>query len=143
MTSHSEIKRINGRLPRPKRRPGAARSARALTAARRFPRPSRLPPRSPGCAAPAGTRASALLAAATPAAAPLAVRTHNMTKKEKSFNQSLAEWKLFIYSTTTREFLGPTAKSWGLSLLFCLVLLWVPGCTLFIHKVGYASGSER
>ncbi|TKC36459.1 hypothetical protein EI555_014737, partial [Monodon monoceros] len=34
------------------------------------------------------------------AAAPLAVRTLTMTKKEKSFNQSLAEWKLFIYNTT-------------------------------------------
>ncbi|XP_024587091.1 LOW QUALITY PROTEIN: sodium/potassium-transporting ATPase subunit beta-3-like [Neophocaena asiaeorientalis asiaeorientalis] len=41
-----------------------------------------------------------------------------MTKKEKSFNQSLAEWKLFIYNTTTGEFLEPTAKSWGLILLF-------------------------
>uniref|UniRef100_A0A8C0CUD5 Sodium/potassium-transporting ATPase subunit beta n=1 Tax=Balaenoptera musculus TaxID=9771 RepID=A0A8C0CUD5_BALMU len=45
---------------------------------------------------------------------------HTVTKKEKSFNQSLAEWKLFNYNTTTGEFLGPTAKSWGLSLLFCL-----------------------
>ncbi|KAJ8783691.1 hypothetical protein J1605_008734 [Eschrichtius robustus] len=45
---------------------------------------------------------------------PLDVRTHTMTKKEKkSFNQSLAEWKLFIYNPTTGEFLGRTAKSWG------------------------------
>lgn len=60
-------------------------------------------------------RASALLAASIPAAAaPLAVCTHTMTKKEKkSFNQSLAEWKLFIYNPTTGEFLGRTAKSWG------------------------------
>lgn len=60
-------------------------------------------------------RASALLAASTAAAAaPLAVCTHTMTKKEKkSFNQSLAEWKLFIYNPTTGEFLGRTAKSWG------------------------------
>ncbi|KAF7484586.1 Hypothetical predicted protein [Marmota monax] len=37
-----------------------------------------------------------------------------MTKNEKkSFNQSLAEWKLFIYNPTTGEFLGRTAKSWG------------------------------
>lgn len=37
-----------------------------------------------------------------------------MTKKDKkSFNQSLAEWKLFIYNPTTGEFLGRTAKSWG------------------------------
>uniref|UniRef100_A0A287DCC8 Sodium/potassium-transporting ATPase subunit beta n=1 Tax=Ictidomys tridecemlineatus TaxID=43179 RepID=A0A287DCC8_ICTTR len=45
-----------------------------------------------------------------------------MTKNEKkSFNQSLAEWKLFIYNRTTGEFLGRTAKSWGLILLFYLV----------------------
>ncbi|XP_039693277.1 sodium/potassium-transporting ATPase subunit beta-3 [Pteropus medius] len=42
-----------------------------------------------------------------------------MTKKDKkSFNQSLAEWKLFIYNPNTGEFLGRTAKSWGLILLF-------------------------
>ncbi|KAM6222851.1 sodium/potassium-transporting ATPase subunit beta-3 [Rhynchocyon petersi] len=45
-----------------------------------------------------------------------------MTKKDKkSFNQSLAEWKLFIYNPNTRQFLGRTAKSWGLILLFYLV----------------------
>ncbi|XP_061275791.1 sodium/potassium-transporting ATPase subunit beta-3 [Bos mutus] len=45
-----------------------------------------------------------------------------MTKTDKkSFNQSLAEWKLFIYNRTTGEFLGRTAKSWGLILLFYLV----------------------
>nr|XP_035949026.1 sodium/potassium-transporting ATPase subunit beta-3-like [Halichoerus grypus] len=45
-----------------------------------------------------------------------------MTKKEKkSFNQSLAQWKLFNYSLTTGELLGCTAKSWGLILLFYLV----------------------
>lgn len=37
-----------------------------------------------------------------------------MTKKDKkTFNQTLAEWKLFIYNPTTGEFLGRTAKSWG------------------------------
>ncbi|XP_006869930.1 PREDICTED: sodium/potassium-transporting ATPase subunit beta-3 [Chrysochloris asiatica] len=45
-----------------------------------------------------------------------------MTKKDKkSFNQTLAEWKLFIYNPDTGAFLGRTAKSWGLILLFYLV----------------------
>ncbi|CAH6777868.1 sodium/potassium-transporting ATPase subunit beta-3 [Phodopus roborovskii] len=45
-----------------------------------------------------------------------------MTKTEKkSFHQSLAEWKLFIYNPTSGAFLGRTAKSWGLILLFYLV----------------------
>uniref|UniRef100_A0A8D0VE24 Sodium/potassium-transporting ATPase subunit beta n=1 Tax=Sus scrofa TaxID=9823 RepID=A0A8D0VE24_PIG len=39
-----------------------------------------------------------------------------MTKKEKkSFNQSMAEWKLFLYNPTTGQFLGRSAKSWGLT----------------------------
>ena len=55
-------------------------------------------------------------------AAPLAIGAHTMTKKDKkSFNQSLAKWKLFIYNTTKGEFLGCTTKSWGLILLFYLV----------------------
>uniref|UniRef100_H0WB32 Sodium/potassium-transporting ATPase subunit beta n=1 Tax=Cavia porcellus TaxID=10141 RepID=H0WB32_CAVPO len=44
-----------------------------------------------------------------------------MTKSEKSLKESLAQWKLFLYNPTTREFLGRTAKSWGLILPFCLV----------------------
>uniref|UniRef100_A0A4X1U9H4 Sodium/potassium-transporting ATPase subunit beta-3 n=1 Tax=Sus scrofa TaxID=9823 RepID=A0A4X1U9H4_PIG len=45
-----------------------------------------------------------------------------MTKKEKkSFNQCMAKWKLFLYNPTTGQFLGRSAKSWGLILLFYLV----------------------
>nr|KAF6374279.1 hypothetical protein mPipKuh1_009502 [Pipistrellus kuhlii] len=45
-----------------------------------------------------------------------------MTKKDKkSFQQSLAQWKLFLYNPTTGACLGRTAKSWGLISLFCLV----------------------
>ncbi|KAK2101634.1 hypothetical protein P7K49_019300 [Saguinus oedipus] len=59
-------------------------------------------------------RASAALAASIPvAAAPPTFRVHTVTKNEKSLNQCLAEWKLFIYNPTTGEFLGRTAKSWG------------------------------
>ncbi|KAB0349357.1 hypothetical protein FD754_014214 [Muntiacus muntjak] len=42
-------------------------------------------------------------------------------KDKKSFNRTLAEWKLFIYSRATGEFLGRTAKNWGLILFFYLV----------------------
>ncbi|XP_006162263.1 sodium/potassium-transporting ATPase subunit beta-3-like [Tupaia chinensis] len=44
-----------------------------------------------------------------------------MTKKDKSSKQMLAKWKLFIYNRNTGEFLGRTAKSWSLILLFYLV----------------------
>ena len=33
----------------------------------------------------------------------------------------MAEWKLFLYNPTTGQFLGRSAKSWGLILLFYLV----------------------
>ena len=47
---------------------------------------------------------------------PLAVGTHTMKKRnKKSFNWSLAQWN---HDQTTGEFLGRTAKSWGLILLF-------------------------
>ena len=48
------------------------------------------------------------------AATPLANGTHTVMKKDKKFfNQSLADWKFFIYNYIT--------KSWGLILLFQLV----------------------
>uniref|UniRef100_A0A8D0DSB8 Sodium/potassium-transporting ATPase subunit beta n=1 Tax=Salvator merianae TaxID=96440 RepID=A0A8D0DSB8_SALMN len=45
-----------------------------------------------------------------------------MAKEEKKpFRQSMAEWRRFIYNPNSGEFLGRTAKSWGLILLFYLV----------------------
>uniref|UniRef100_A0A8C0M4V4 ATPase Na+/K+ transporting subunit beta 3 n=1 Tax=Canis lupus familiaris TaxID=9615 RepID=A0A8C0M4V4_CANLF len=104
------------RLPRPERPPGS-RGAVGSSAHRSEEVSSavRLPPPEPGRASALLAAAAAAASASAPAAAaPLAVRAHTMTKKEKkSFNQSLAEWKLFIYNPTTGEFLGRTAKSWG------------------------------
>ncbi|XP_066049341.1 sodium/potassium-transporting ATPase subunit beta-3 isoform X1 [Chamaea fasciata] len=40
---------------------------------------------------------------------------------KKPFRQSMAEWRQFIYNPNSGEFLGRTAKSWGLILLFYLV----------------------
>ncbi|XP_048191321.1 sodium/potassium-transporting ATPase subunit beta-3-like, partial [Perognathus longimembris pacificus] len=39
----------------------------------------------------------------------------------KSINQSTNQWKVTIYNSTTKEFLGRTAKNWGLLLLFYLI----------------------
>ncbi|XP_054839675.1 sodium/potassium-transporting ATPase subunit beta-3 isoform X2 [Eublepharis macularius] len=45
-----------------------------------------------------------------------------MAKEEKKpFRDSMAEWRRFIYNPNSGEFLGRTAKSWGLILLFYLV----------------------
>ncbi|KAM8784494.1 LOW QUALITY PROTEIN: sodium/potassium-transporting ATPase subunit beta-3-like [Rhynchonycteris naso] len=55
-------------------------------------------------------------------------------KDRKSFNQSLAEWKLSIYNLTTRQCLGHTCKSWGLILLFSLVF-YVFLAALFIFTI--------
>ncbi|XP_062988243.1 sodium/potassium-transporting ATPase subunit beta-3 [Elgaria multicarinata webbii] len=45
-----------------------------------------------------------------------------MAKEEKKpFSQAMAEWRQFIYNPNSGEFLGRTAKSWGLILLFYLV----------------------
>ncbi|KAF7243223.1 Sodium/potassium-transporting ATPase subunit beta-3 [Varanus komodoensis] len=45
-----------------------------------------------------------------------------MAKEEKKpFRQSMAEWRQFIYNPNSGEFLGRTAKSWGLILLFYLI----------------------
>ncbi|XP_077204896.1 sodium/potassium-transporting ATPase subunit beta-3 [Paroedura picta] len=45
-----------------------------------------------------------------------------MAKEEKKpFRESMAEWRRFIYNPNSGEFLGRTAKSWGLILLFYLV----------------------
>uniref|UniRef100_A0A8C9FYY8 Sodium/potassium-transporting ATPase subunit beta-3 n=1 Tax=Pavo cristatus TaxID=9049 RepID=A0A8C9FYY8_PAVCR len=40
---------------------------------------------------------------------------------KKPFRQSVAEWRQFVYNPNSGEFLGRTAKSWGLILLFYLV----------------------
>ncbi|TFK01157.1 NFU1 iron-sulfur cluster scaffold-like protein, mitochondrial [Platysternon megacephalum] len=45
-----------------------------------------------------------------------------MSKEEKKpFSQTMAEWRQFVYNPRSGEFLGRTAKSWGLILLFYLV----------------------
>uniref|UniRef100_A0A803SQ08 Sodium/potassium-transporting ATPase subunit beta n=1 Tax=Anolis carolinensis TaxID=28377 RepID=A0A803SQ08_ANOCA len=45
-----------------------------------------------------------------------------MAKEEKKpFSQTMTEWRHFIYNPNSGEFLGRTAKSWGLILLFYLV----------------------
>ncbi|OWK06657.1 hypothetical protein Celaphus_00012066 [Cervus elaphus hippelaphus] len=66
----------------------------------------------------------------------------NRHAHREDFNQSLAEWKLFIYNRTSGEFLGCTAKSWGLILLFYLVFYGFLAA-LFVHNVDHASDSER
>nr|XP_056705688.1 sodium/potassium-transporting ATPase subunit beta-3 [Euleptes europaea] len=45
-----------------------------------------------------------------------------MAKEEKKpFRETMAEWRRFIYNPDSGAFLGRTAKSWGLILLFYLV----------------------
>lgn len=44
-----------------------------------------------------------------------------MKNEKKFFNQSLVEWKFFIYNLIIGEFLGCIVKSWGLILFFYLV----------------------
>ncbi|XP_038272536.1 sodium/potassium-transporting ATPase subunit beta-3 isoform X1 [Dermochelys coriacea] len=45
-----------------------------------------------------------------------------MSKEEKKpFSQTMTEWRQFVYNPRSGEFLGRTAKSWGLILLFYLV----------------------
>ncbi|XP_061426337.1 sodium/potassium-transporting ATPase subunit beta-3-like [Lethenteron reissneri] len=42
-------------------------------------------------------------------------------KEKKTFAESMAEWKLFLYNPRTGEVLGRTGKSWGMILLFYTV----------------------
>ena len=76
--------------------------------------PTRIPPTSQGCSALTGVRLR------PPGSfRPTGSRhTHHEKRDKTSFNRSLPEWKLFIYTQTTREFLGRKAKSWGLILIF-------------------------
>lgn len=42
-------------------------------------------------------------------------------KEKKTFAESMAEWKLFLYNPRTGEVLGRTGRSWGMILLFYTV----------------------
>ena len=105
-------------------------SAWALTVVRSFPRLAVLP-----SAALAGLRRSSWEAPPCSLLLPSSSANTMMKKEKKSFNQSMAEWKLF-YPDHWRV-PGALCQELGFDLAFLPSLLCVPGCTLCIHSVGY------
>ena len=124
-------------------RRGAAQSAWALTAARRFPLPSRLPPPPPGFAASAGTRLRAPRRFHPRGRRSSRRRhTHHDEDRQEVLQPEPGRVEALHLQPDNRRVPGAHRQELGFDLALLPSLLWVPGCTLFIHNVGHASDSE-